>query len=235
MTLPGESLPAKKHPSAKDWLVSFLTLLAGAAIIAHLTRYNHATSLILQGEEFLLVNITFLLFVPCLIVFTLFRESPDAYGFEKPENDAGKLALIAYMAMLPVLLIATRVPALSHQFLNYYPMRPMAAFDWSFFLYWELTYGCYMFCWEFFYRGFLTFGFKRAFGPVAAVTLQTVGFGLMHWTKPFPEFLGSFVAGAVLGWLAIRGRSFYPCFAVHWAVTVTMDVLAIHSRQGGIF
>jgi hypothetical protein len=50
-----------------------------------------------------------------------------------------------------------------------------------------------------------------------------------------PEFYGSFVAGIALGWLAVRGRSFLPCFALHWAIAFTFDVLVIQARPGGIF
>jgi uncharacterized protein len=212
----------------KDLAVSVVTLLAGAAIIAHLTRYNRSTWL---GEEYLLVNATFLLFVPFLFIFILFRERAEQFGFRPPERGAGRIAALFFVLMLPILAIASRYPA----FHNYYPMRPQAESSLHFLLYWELTYGLYMFCWEFFYRGFLTFGLKRAFGPLTAVLLQTVGFGLMHWGKPTPEFFGSFAAGLALGGLALRGKSFVPCFAVHWAVSITFDLLAIHARPGGIF
>lgn len=218
----------KSRPSRKDWLVSIATLIAGVAIVAHLTRYNRLTGM---SEEYLLVNTTFLLFVPFMLVFSLFREPAEFVGFRPTENRAGRIAALFFVAMVPVLLIASR----SADFQKYYPMRMQAAYSWPFLVYWELTYGFYMFCWEFFYRGFLTFGLKRAFGPVMAVMLQTAAFGLMHWDKPMPEFYGSFIAAIALGCLALRGKSFYPCFLVHWAVSISFDLLAIHSKSGAIF
>jgi membrane protease YdiL (CAAX protease family) len=217
-----------KIENPRDWLVSLVTLVVGVAVIAHLTRYNQNTWI---GEEYLLVNTVFLFFVPFLLIFVVFRERAEDFGFKPAENRAGNTAALLFVAMVPVMLIASRFP----MFQSYYPMRPQTAYSWSFFLYWQIAYGFYMFCWEFFYRGFLTFGLKRTFGPIAAVTVQTLGFGLMHWSKPMPEFYGSFIAGALLGWLALKGKSFFPCFAVHWAVSLAFDILAIHARTGSIF
>src|SRR4051794_37182126 len=42
--------PKSEIRNPKDWLVSVITLLSGAAIIAHLTRYNGQTWI---GEEYL--------------------------------------------------------------------------------------------------------------------------------------------------------------------------------------
>jgi membrane protease YdiL (CAAX protease family) len=114
-------------------------------------------------------------------------------------------------------------------------MQYRAGEDWAFFFYHQLTYGFYFFFWEWFYRGFLTFGLARGLGSPAAIVLQSVGFGIMHIGKPMPEVYGSFAAGIALGWLATKGRSFYPCFLLHWAVSVTFDILAVYARPGGIF
>lgn len=214
-------------PDRKDWFVSVTTLLAGAAIIAYLTWFNNYAPI---GEYYLVVNTTCLFFLPFLLIFTVFRERAEEFGFRPPENRAGRIGLIFLGAMVPLLLVALLYPPLAKPFQAYYPMRPEAASNWHFLFYWEVTYGFYMFCWEFFYRGFLTFGLKRAFGPVAAVVLQTVGFGLMHYHKPTLEFASSFIGGAALGWLALRGKSFYPCFAVHWAISIIVDLLAIHAK-----
>src|SRR5438046_1846918 len=113
--------------------------------------------------------------------------------------------------MLPVLVIASRQP----QFFNFYPMQYRAGEDWTFFFYHQLTYGLYFFCWEFFYRGFLTFGLSRSLGFRAAIVLQSIGFGIMHVGKPMPEV--------------------YACFVLHWAISATFDILTIYARPGGIF
>lgn len=226
LSLPPEETRVSRE--GRDWLVSVVTLLVGGGIVAWLTAYNRRTWI---GPDFLLVNNAWLLFVPLLVVFGLFRESAERFGFKRPEGLASRYALVFFLFMVPFLVVACRFPT----FHTYYPMFAPAAYDWNVLLYWEVVYGFYMFCWEFFYRGFLTFGLKRAFGVVPAIVLQTAAFGLMHYGKPFPEFIGSFIAGAALGWLAVKGRSFLPCFAIHWAVSISFDLLAIWAKPGGLF
>jgi membrane protease YdiL (CAAX protease family) len=92
------------------------------------------------------------------------------------------------------------------------------------------VYGLYLFCWEFFFRGFLLFGLSRSLGPWVAVFAQMIAFGVMHHGKP--EFLGSFVSGAALGILALRSKSFMPCFVLHWTISILFDVLAIMAKTG---
>lgn len=228
-----------QNPTPHDRLVSVSALLLGALVIAFLTRYNLQGDAVWSSgpnrpvrswEEYLVVNLVGLAFLPFLLIFGGFREDAAQFGFRAPERGAARIALLFFLGMVPVLLVVSRFP----EFQNYYPIQKQAAYQWGYLLYFEITYGFYFFCWEFFYRGFLTFGMARAFGVPAAIALQAIGFGIMHYSKPTPEFLSSFVGGIALGWLAIRGRSFLPCFALHWAVSLTLDLLAIHARRGAI-
>jgi uncharacterized protein len=220
--------PTPSGPSRRDWVVSLVTLGVGIAVVVYLIPFNRRT---VVADEYILVNAAALLFLPFLVIFSVLREQGEAFGFGVTNHGTGRLAVLFFVLMVPVVYVASRFPA----FQQTYPLRFGAAYNWNTFFYHQVTYGFYLFCWEFFYRGFLTFGLKRAFGPVAAVTLQAAAFGLMHYGKPMPEFLSSFVGGAVLGWLALRGKSFYPCFALHWAISILMDVFAIHSRANGLF
>jgi len=232
------SEPRSRPANARAHVVSWSVLVLGALIVACLTRYNlqpypaWATGPAggwRSWEEFLLVNVTGLVLLPALLMLGVLREPASRFGVRPASSGAGRIALVLYVLMLPVLLYASRMPA----FQSYYPMRSMAAYSWRYFVYFELTYGLYMLCWEFFYRGFLTLGLARAFHPAVAIGLQAVAFGVMHAGKPAPEVAGSFVAGVALGMVALRARSFMPCFALHWAVSVTFDVLVIRARPGG--
>lgn len=119
------------------------------------------------------------------------------------------------------------------EFVRYYPMfradypgyQP-ARDGWGFFLLYEAAYGLYFLAWEFFFRGWLLFRLERDFGA-DAIWLQTMPFVLMHVGKPPLELHSSLAAGVLLGWLAWRGRSFWPCFLVHWTVAATMDLTAL--------
>jgi len=230
-------LPARPGPERAR---AAAVLALGAAVIAWLTRYNSqplsawsspAIPAYRSWEEYLTVNCTALMLLPCLLVLGALRERPCDYGFQPATKDAWRLAMLFLAAMLPVLLAASRFPV----FYNHYPLQSRAGENAAYFAYFQLTYGFYFLCWEWFYRGFLTFGLARGFGAAPAIALQAVGFGIMHIGKPLPEVYGSFVAGAALGWLALRGRSFFPCFVLHWTCSLLFDVLAIQARPGGLW
>lgn len=226
--------------SVGDLAVTVVTLVIGTAVVVFLTRYNMQVNsvwamgdprVVRSWEEYLVVNISGLLLIPTLFIMAMPREEPSRFGWARPVSSSVRTAVLMYIAMLPVLFGASRVDA----FQQYYPIQPQAALSWSYLLYFEVTYGLYMLTWEFFFRGFLTFGMARRIGPMPAILLQSIAFGVMHTGKPMPEVIGSFAAGLILGWLAWRGRSFVHCFALHWACSVTFDLLIIGAKPGGIF
>jgi membrane protease YdiL (CAAX protease family) len=53
---------------------------------------------------------------------------------------------------------------------------------------------------------------------------------MVHFQKTAAESLGSLVAGVLLGWMAMRGRSLWGGALLHWAVAVEMDVLSLIQR-----
>lgn len=237
---PMTATPREPAAPSRDLAVSLTTLLVGMAVVAFLTHYNlSGVSVWARGrtgppyswEEYLVVNTAGLVLLPMLALIAVLRKTPAAFGLAPAERGAGRIGWLFFGAMLPVVFLASLRP----EFRQYYPIQPQAAFSWRYLAYFELTYGFYLFCWEWFYRGFLTFGLARRFGYPAAIVLQALAFMVMHWTKPMPEFYGSLLGGLALGWLAVRARSCIPGFAVHWAVTIVMDALAIHARPGGIF
>jgi Type II CAAX prenyl endopeptidase Rce1-like len=189
-------------------------------------------------EPFLVYNAVVLLWLPLLFTLFALREEPGALGFTRGDwRAAGRWVLALYLAMLPVVVLAARTELFQHV----YPLRSLVREEPRFHVlpfltltphtvYYELTYGFYFFCWEWFFRGFLLFGLARGCGRWA-ILLQAVPFGFFHWGKPAPEVAGSFVAGLILGELALRARSFLPCFALHWAVAATLDLLVLAGGQ----
>jgi membrane protease YdiL (CAAX protease family) len=187
-------------------------------------------------EPFLVFNAVVLLWLPLLFTFFALPGGPGELGFARGDWRAtGRWTIALYLLMLPVVVVAAHTDLFQHV----YPLRSLVRQEPRFRLlpflsltphtiYYELTYGFYFFCWEWFFRGFLLFGLARGCGRWA-ILLQAVPFGFFHWGKPAPEIAGSFIAGLILGELALRARSFLPCFALHWAVAVTLDVLVLSS------
>jgi len=211
----------------KRKLSTIVVLLFGAAVLVLLFRFNRLPQ---SYERYLVGNMAGLLWVPMLTVFFILREQADGYGF-RPAADRG--VWIWVLALVLLALAGESIVARWPRYQGYYPMyrqfglgSPNAT-DIRLLLYFELTYGMYLFCWEFFFRGYMLFGMARTLGW-AAIIVQAIPFGVMHYGKP--EFLFSFIGGIVLGILAYRSRSFLPAFVLHWAASVGLDLLVLAHR-----
>ena len=212
----------------KNRWVSILVALVGASIVVVLFSYNKQSH---GYEEYLVTNMAALFWLPMMLILFIIRQKPSGFGFALGDTGRGyRLAGLLFLAVLPLLVIASRMEV----FQAYYPIQKQAVSDTAYFGYFELTYGMYLFCWEFFFRGFLLFGLARLLGSWS-VFVQAVAFGIMHIGKPGPEVAASFAAGVILGIVASRARSFLPCFVVHWAAAVTFDVLVIMAARGLLF
>jgi hypothetical protein len=80
---------------------------------------------------------------------------------------------------------------------------------------------------ELFFRGFLVLGLKRALG-LSSVLVMLAPYCMIHFYKPIPEALGSIGAGLVLGLLAWRTGTIVYGWFLHYAVALSMDLLALH-------
>lgn len=205
--------------------------LLAYAIVVLPYLHSHVSG---SHERYLTVNYLLLFLVPMLLVMLGLRAAPESYGFGRGDAPAAwRLFWILFTPCLVVYVIAARFPV----FQQYYPIYPPARFYAGELLYWETAYNTfYMFCWEFFFRGFLLFGLLPAFGT-GAIWVQALLFGVMHWGKPLPEFYASFATGVALGLVALRTRSFLPTFGLHAASAVSFDllVLAWSGRLARIF
>lgn len=110
-------------------------------------------------------------------------------------------------------------------FAKTYPRLQAAETDaWLFFLY-QSFYLVKWTAWEFFFRGFMLFGFFKDFGT-RAVLVSTIPFVIMHGGKPELEMAGSVLAGLILCFIALRSRSIWPGVFLHSMVATTMDFFA---------
>ncbi|MGC8862948.1 MAG: CPBP family glutamic-type intramembrane protease [Armatimonadota bacterium] len=210
--------------------------LVGAAVVAALYQFNRAAT---SYNQYIVGNLIGLLWVPMLTILFAFREEPARFGLTLGGSKRLWLAVgVMYLGMLALMVPVSRWPA----FQDYYPIfRRYPEFTAAFTKYpsvnpwWaapqlmafaEISYGMYLFCWEFFFRGFLLLGLARCIGWYA-VLIQSAAFALLHVGKPVPEVAASFVAGIVLGAVALNAKSFIPCFVLHWASSLSFDFLVI--------
>jgi membrane protease YdiL (CAAX protease family) len=146
------------------------------------------------------------LVIPIAITLLIFRENPRNYGFTFGNWRLG-LALTAgaILVIAPILWLVTRSDTTMQ---NYYRGQA-AGLPWNTFV--------DLFGWEFFFRGWLVFGYGRKFGP-EALWLQAVPFALAHIGKPEVETLSTIFGGFAFGWVAWKTKSFLWPFLIHWFV-----------------
>ena len=195
----------------------------------HLAKY--VTHLPLAGlyrhYYWFLTSLITLLLLPMLVVKFVVKGRLRDYGCRLSNGKLGwGFALGGWLLMIPVLLL---VVYLFPAFQAKYPLNKLAATSWKTLLLYELAYGAYLFAWEFFFRGFMLFGLEKRFGNYS-ILIQTIPFAVMHYSKPFPEAIGSIVAGLLLGAVAFETRSFIYGAALHWLVAASMDLIAVMSR-----
>lgn len=165
----------------------------------------------------------FYMVIPVAIIVAVFRESPGRYGLRiylTPRTAALYAGMVLLMA--PLLYWASTQPS----FLIRYPFARDLSSPGEIAL-WETVYVARFVALEFFFRGFLLFGVEERLGRVNAIAVSTIPYAMVHFAKPFPEALGALIAGAVLGWLALRTRSIAGGVVVHGTIALGMDLLAL--------
>jgi membrane protease YdiL (CAAX protease family) len=130
--------------------------------------------------------------------------------------------VVLFLCVLPAVLFASTTPSFRHTY-PFYRLANRSASDlWM----WEALYAAQFVSLEFFFRGFILNGLRRACGS-NAIFIMIVPYCMIHFQKPMPETLGAIGAGLILGTLAMRTRSIWGGVLIHIGVAMTMDVLAL--------
>jgi membrane protease YdiL (CAAX protease family) len=243
---PSRSGRAKSTGSSHDGLVASVTFFFGACIATFLFFANPYLG---SFETYRLVNCGLLFWLPYMVITFFLKPDVQQFGLTRGDLRFGLRAVgLGLLPMIFVLVIVSLQP----NFRDYYGnalAQPLGIADYAARAYWnpqvkslgliyyELGQGFYFFCWEFFFRGFLLFGLSRAkrVGSAGAVILQAIVFATLHWSivpgasKPPLEIASALVGGLILGWLALRTRTFLYGFVIHWAISIILDLLLVFS------
>jgi membrane protease YdiL (CAAX protease family) len=173
------------------------------------------------------------LLIPAAIIVWLLKRRPVEFGFRiRGIASHIPMYLVMYLVMLPVLIWASSFAS----FQGFYPFYDRAGEGGAAFWLYELGYLTQFIGLEAFFRGFLTFGLLRRFGMLSVVVM-TVPYTMIHFGKPMPEATAAIFAGLILGYMALRSRSFVPGIFLHAGVAITMDLLVLwrNGFLGNIF
>lgn len=189
-----------------DWKITTITIVSTLLLIVdayhRITAYKHLDRFILY------------LIVPMILIWFVFRESLHTYGFGLGDWKAGLIISFAgILLMTPVLLyLGTQNTSMKEYYNTWQAGYPRIAFL-------DLV------GWEFFFRGWILFGYARKFGP-DALWLHAVPFALAHIGKPEVETLSTIFGGFAFGWVALRTHSFLYPLLIHWFIATFIVIVA---------
>ncbi|MBI5525917.1 MAG: CPBP family intramembrane metalloprotease [Deltaproteobacteria bacterium] len=164
-----------------------------------------------------------LLVVPLLFARLVERRPVSEVGFAVGDWQKGiKWGGIFLAVMIPVIIAVSFTKTFSGK----YPLNAAAGRSIEALFVYELSMLLYFFGWEFYFRGYFLFSLERHIGS-AAVFVQMVPFAVLHGNKPFAEAMAAIFTGTVLGYFALRTRTFLYCAIVHFLCSLSMDLAAL--------
>ena len=149
--------------------------------------------------------------LPFFTILLILKENPLDFGLRIGNYRLwGFYVAITVIIAIPVLYFGSLFSSVSHYYtdrFNFYAfftqMVPL------------------LFFWEFMLRGFLLFGLKERFKE-SSILIQMVPFVLLHIGKPEIEILMCIPMGLWFGYIAYRGKSFWPAFISHTFINFTL-------------
>jgi membrane protease YdiL (CAAX protease family) len=152
---------------------------------------------------------------PILVIMILLRENPLDFGLRRGSPRIwGFWVGVICLAVAIILFVSSFVPSLQ----AYYQMQ-----SFNFFSYF-VTSCISLAASEFIYRGFLLFGLKEKFQE-GSILLQMIPFALLHIGKPELETVSTLLTGILFGYIAYRGKSYWPAFIIHLFINIFFVVL----------
>ena len=103
--------------------------------------------------------------------------------------------------------------------------------SWLDLILWECIYILQFIAVEFFFRGFLVNGLRIPFGSLS-IAVMCLPYLMLHFPKLWLESFGAISFGFLLGILALRSKSIWGGVAVHVAIALTMDFMAMMQTKG---
>ena len=165
---------------------------------------------------------------PVAVITIILKESPRDWGFRFSGQWEHLRPYVWFLAaMLPVLFLASSLGSFQAK----YPLYSFAIEGGWHFWGFQIFYGLQFLGLEAFFRGFIVFGLYPRLG-VYAVPVMVIPYTMIHFGKPAPETFAAILAGFILGYLALKSRSFLWGWMLHWGVAITMDLLVIGREFG---
>ena len=191
-------------------------------ILQFLKRNGRETIVILSATLFLTLDryhpihpqwlSTFIYYAvfPILVILIILRKNPLDFGLRIGNPRIWvKYVLVICLISAVILYAASFSPSLQ----SYYRMEKFN------FLSYFLTSCVSLSASEYIYRGFLIFGLEEKFKE-GSILIQVIPFVLLHLGKPEMETLSTLLTGVLFGYVAYRGKSYWPAFIIHLFINI---------------
>jgi len=164
------------------------------------------------GSSLVINYLVYYAILPILTILFILKKNPLDFGLRLGDYKLWSFYVaITVIIAVPVLYIGSLFSSVS----QYYTK----SFDfYNFFIRMVPL----LLVWEFILRGFILFGLKERFKE-ASIIIQMVPFVLLHIGKPEIEILMCIPMGLWFGYIAYRGKSFWPAFITHAFINFTLS------------
>ena len=168
--------------------------------------------------------------IPYLLVRFKLRQPPREYGYVVRGGTRWRWVYLAlFVFMVPLVVWASTLPDFQASYPQTRGLMTGNQVSLRLFILYHLAYFMMFLSGESFWRGYMTFGLGRDLG-VTALPWMVMMYSIGHYAKPILEVNGSIIAGFVLGYLALRHRSFFLGALLHWSIALTMDLAVLYQR-----
>ncbi len=157
-----------------------------------------------------LISFLYYAVFPILVILIILQKNPLDFGLRIGNFRVwGKYVLVICLISAAVLFAASFIPSLE----KYYKQD-------SFSLLRYFLINCVsLSAQEFIYRGFLIFGLQEKFKE-GSILIQMIPFVLLHLGKPELETISTLFTGILFGYVAYRGKSYWPAFIIHLFINI---------------
>jgi len=170
------------------------------------------------------------LVVPYLLLRFKLRQLPREYGYVVRGGTRMRWVYLGlFVVMVPLVLWASTLPAFQGSYPQARGVVTGNEASLRLFVFYHAAYFMVFLSGESFWRGYMTFGLGRDL-DVAALPWMVMMYSIGHYGKPLLEVNASIVAGFILGYLALRHRSFFLGALLHWSIALTMDLAVLWQR-----
>ena len=201
------------------FLSIILAYLGNRVFVFNPFDYSAATAFIKTG-----VAAIFMLAAPVAIIKFWFKKNLAEFGLALPQNKKETLLLTAiiFLINLPIILFFSKQP----DFQSYYGLANLDLLS-GYAIIFTLLPAIYYFSEEFLFRGFLFLGIYQE-SVLKSYIITAVIFSAFHIGKPAAEIYYAFFFGLMACYLTQKSRSVLPAAAVHFALSMILNLLIIY-------